>query len=185
MRMPEYETKLFCDIYNSAEAFLEDYENLGIPTSITTTNCSMLYYLLFARHGNDPIANFDETQFKIKLFTMVWQYGPMWEKKISIQSDLRALELDDLREGSLSVSNHATNPATTPSTAAFSPLGYIDSQSATKGKLGPVDAYLRLWNMLDASATDEFLVNFDKLFKKFVEPGTYLYVTKEDEDDEA
>lgn len=178
-----YETKLFCEIYESVNDFVYDYNNIGIPKIISVDNCSLLYYLMFARHGNDPIANYDENQFKMKLWTMVWQYGPMWEKKIALQTELRGLTTDQLREGAESIANHASNPNTEPSTNAYSPLPYIDSQNAVKGKISPIDAYAKIWNMLEADATDEFLENFDKLFKKFVKPGTYLYV--EDEDDEA
>lgn len=180
---PMYETKLFCEIYESVNDFVYDYNNIGIPKIISVDNCSLLYYLMFARHGNDPIANYDENQFKMKLWTMVWQYGPMWEKKIALQTELRGLTTDQLREGAESIANHASNPNTEPSTNAYSPLPYIDSQNAIKGKISPIDAYAKIWNMLEADATDEFLENFDKLFKKFVKPGTYLYV--EDEDDEA
>ena len=61
-----YETKLFCEIYESVNDFVYDYNNIGIPKIITVDNCSLLYYLMFARHGNDPIANYDENQFKMK-----------------------------------------------------------------------------------------------------------------------
>lgn len=184
-----YETKLFCEIYESADDFVEDYLDFGLGgLTVDTTEedyglVPTLYYLMFARHGNDPIANYDENQFKTKLWTMVWQYGFVWEKKIDIQNNLRALNLAELREGAESIANHASNPNTSPNTNAYDALPYIDSQNAIKGKLSPIDAYAKIWNMLDADATDEFLQNFDKLFKKFVKPGTYLYV--EDIDDEA
>lgn len=178
-----YETRLFSEIYESVNDFVYDYNNIGIPKIISVDNCSLLYYLMFARHGNDPIANYDENQFKMKLWTMVWQYGPMWEKKIAIQTELRALTTDQLREGAESIANHASNPNTAPNTNAYSPLPYIDSQNAIKGKISPIDAYAKIWNMLEADATDEFLQNFDKLFKKFVKPGTYLYVEDVDDDE--
>jgi hypothetical protein len=48
-------------------------------SSISTSNpdnVSLVYYLLYARYGNNPIANRDENQFKFKIFSVIFQYGP-------------------------------------------------------------------------------------------------------------
>lgn len=93
---PKYQTILFTDVYESVNDFIYDYNNVGIPKTITVDNCMTLYYLLYARYGNSPIANWDVTQFKYKIFSIIFQYGPVWEKKLSIQSTLRGLNLSDL-----------------------------------------------------------------------------------------
>ena len=102
-----FRTKKFSDIYSNVNDFLDDYANIGIPNIITTTNATTLYYLLYARYGNSTIANFDENQFKYKLFSTIWQYGPNWEKELSIQTNLRGLTEDEIREGSRAIYNKA------------------------------------------------------------------------------
>lgn len=101
--IPQYDTKLFTDIWNRVTEFLYDYQHVGIPTTISSTNATTLYYLLYARYANNPIANYDEEQFKYKVFSIIFQYGPTWEKRLSIQQTLRGLQLEDLvSDGSFS-----------------------------------------------------------------------------------
>lgn len=174
--IPQYDTKIFTDIWNRVSEFLYDYQHVGIPTTISTSNATTLYYLLYARYANNPIANYDEEQFKYKVFSIIFQYGPTWEKKLSIQQTLRGLQLSDLiDDGSFSelfghqgangstkttssnstrtidndttstgtvtvdtddtttdVNNHAFNPGTTPAVDAYTPLNYINDQTAKK-----------------------------------------------------
>lgn len=157
--LPAYSTKLFTDIYESATDFATDYNGLGVPTTISSTNVTTLYYLLYARYGNSPIANNDENQFKFKLFTTIWQYGPVWEKKLDIQTILRGLTEDQLRAGATDiltntgtvgisgtdtynnlktavtgkdVTNHAYNPESAPSVDTDTELTYINEQNVVK-----------------------------------------------------
>lgn len=177
--IPQYDTKLMTEIWDEASDFLADYQNVGIPTTISTQNATTLYYLLYARYGNTPIANYDENQWKYKIFSVIFQYGPTWEKRLSMQETLRGMQLADLLDngsirelfeseesGSSSdsyskdstneasggttstgtvqvetdndvedIKNHAFNPGTAPAANAYSPLGYINEQNATKNVL--------------------------------------------------
>jgi len=94
--MPSYDTKIFTEVYDSADKFVYDYKNVGIPTTISDANATTLYYLIYARYGNSPIANMDITQFKYKLFSIIFQYGPTWEKRLDVQKTLRDMNLADL-----------------------------------------------------------------------------------------
>ena len=94
--LPQYDTKLMTDVWSKATDFVADYQNIGIPTTITVQNATTLYYLLYARYGNTPIANYDEEQWKYKIFSIVFQYGPTWEKRLDIQTTLRGLQISDL-----------------------------------------------------------------------------------------
>lgn len=94
--IPQYDTKLFVDIFDDAGTFVYYYKHVGIPTTISEQNAYTLYYLLYARYGNTPIANYDEEQFKYKIFSIVFQYGPTWEKRLAVQKDLRDMQLADL-----------------------------------------------------------------------------------------
>ena len=91
-----YTTVLMTDVWESAQELIQDYTHVGIPTTISIENATTLFYLLYAKYGNNPIANYDITQFKYKMFSVIWQYGPTWEKKLSIQETLRGLQLNDL-----------------------------------------------------------------------------------------
>ena len=105
--LPSYDTKLFTDIYNNATDFATDYASIGLGGITDSTLITKLFYLLYAKFGNSPIANLDETQFKYKLFSTVFMYGPAWEKRLDIQSKLRAISDADLVKGAKVIYNHA------------------------------------------------------------------------------
>lgn len=98
---PEYNTQLFTDIYSNVNDFLTDYNGIGIPALLQTANVTTLYYLLYGKFGNSPIANLDVNQFKYKLFSIIWQYGPTWEKRLDIQNILRNFTEADLKSGAI------------------------------------------------------------------------------------
>lgn len=77
---PQYDTKLFCDIYGDVDTFITDFNDIGKlggdDTPITETSAKTVYYLLYSKYGNNPIANLDEQLWKFKLFSVIWQFGP-------------------------------------------------------------------------------------------------------------
>lgn len=176
--IPQYDTKLFSEIWEDAESFLEDYNNVGIPTTISTQSATTLYYLLYAKYANNPLANYDETQFKYKVFSLIYSYGPTWEKKLSIQTRLRSLSEDDLIKGSKAIYNTALNPSDAPGTGTLEELDYINSQNTTNYKRSIMEAYGQLWNLLSTDVTTEFINRFKICFKMVVRPErTWIYVT--------
>lgn len=181
--LPQYSTVLFTNIWNDVDEFLEDYSSVGIPTTITESSATTLFYLLFAKYGNNPIANNDINQFKYKMFSIIFQYGPTWEKKLAIQTALRGLTEDDLRLGSKAIYNHAFNPSTAPSTASTSELPYINDQNTTNYKKSKLEGYGLLWELLDDSITSKFIDRFNICFKKFVAPEKPLLFVTEDEEE--
>lgn len=183
--IPQYDTKLFNEIWEDKDSFLNDYSSIGIPTTISAQSISTLYYLLYSKYGNNPIANYDEEQFKYKIFSVIWQYGPTWEKRLEIQQKLRGLTEDDIIKGSKAIYNSALNPSTEPSTSTLDELSYINSQNTTNYKKSKMDAYSQLWELLSTDVTAEFLSKFKGCFKQFVKPEkTWIYVTDLEEDDE-
>lgn len=183
--IPMYSTKKFTEIYESVNDFIYDYNNIGIPKIISVENCTTLYYLLYSRYGNSPIANYDETQFKFKVFTIIWQYGPSWEKRLDIQSKIRNLTEAELLKGSKAIFNHALNPGEIAAEGASSTtnqpeLQYINDQNVTNYTKSKMDAYMQQWDLIDTDVTSEFLNKFSKLFKQFVKPGTYLFEESDD-----
>lgn len=184
--LPQYSTILFTDVWDEASEFIKDYTHAGIPTTISTTNATTLYYLLYARYGNNPIANRDKNQFKYKILSIIFQYGPTWEKKLDIQTKLRAITDDDLLKGSKAIYNAALNPSTTPATSTLEELTYINSQNTTNYKKSKMDAYSQLLELLETDVTGEFINKFKICFKQFVAPEKpLLYVSEEEEEDDA
>ena len=86
--IPMYSTKKFTDYFVTVDEFIEEYNAAAIPTTISETSAKTLYYLLFSKYGNNPIANYDETQFKYKIWATIFQFGPTWEKRLEIQTRL-------------------------------------------------------------------------------------------------
>lgn len=183
---PMYATKKFTEIYGDATTFTTDYTTIGLGGISDSTLLNKLYYLLYAKFGNSPIANYDETQFKYKLFSVIFQYGPTWEKKLDIQSKLRNLTDTEIATGTKAIYNHAFNPGEIAAESASSTtnqpeLQYVNDQNVTNYTKSKMDGYTQLWELLATDVTSEFLTKFNGLFKKFVQPGTYLYVEEDDE----
>ena len=136
---PEYITKTFVQVFPNYEKFKSDYDDLiplvsGGVAPLTADNIQATYYLLFARYGNTPIVNYDETQFKMKLMAIICTYGPVWERKKAIQKSLRDLTEAELLQGAKQIYNHAFNPSTEPTTAQLEELTHINDQNVTNHK---------------------------------------------------
>lgn len=190
--IPQYSTILFTDIWDSAEDFKSDFQDSPFDGAIMDgtvsgqpDNVSLVFYLLYSRYGNNPIANLDVTQWKFKIFSTIFQYGPSWEKRLDIQAKLRGLTEADLLSGSKAIYNNALNPSTAPSTGSLEELTYINSQNTTNYKKSKMEAYAQLWDLIDTDVTEDFLVKFKKCFKIFVSAEQpLLYVTENEEDEE-
>ena len=174
-------TKTFSEVFEAYNDFYYYYLHCGIPTTISSrgpdqeSNLRTLYYMLYAKFGNSHITNLDENQFIYKLFTIVFQYGPTWEKRLDVQSKLRAISDDDLLVGAKAVYNRALNPEQTPQTGDLTELEYINEQNTTNYKKSKMDAYTQLWDLLATDVTEEFLSRFKPLFKKFVSPILFTF----------
>ena len=180
-----YRTRTFNDIYPTFEDFKDDvaiYNSIGLNPNFKENTNQTLFYLLSARYGNSSVANSDENQFKLKLFSTIFQYGPTWEKRLSIQTDLRALTEDELLTGTKQINNHSYNPSTAPSTDTLDELTTINEQTSTKYKKSKMDAYANLMALLEKDVTEEFMNKFKKLFLIIVEPQLPLWYLTEVED---
>mgnify|MGYP007054419414 CR=1 FL=1 len=179
-----YRQKKFTDVYESVTDFLADYKDCGIPTTISDSSAQTLFYLLYGSYGNDIVASSDIHRFKYKLFSIIFQYGPNWEKQLEIQSKLRGLSEDDIRLGSRQIYNTAQNPSTEPSTDTTDELSYINNQNVTKNQRGVLEGYATLLSLLRTDVTQEFLNRFRKLFLTIVQPEEpLLYITEVDNND--
>ena len=174
-----FRTRKFDEIWDCVEAFLEDYNNNGIPAKISQENATTLFYLLYSKYGNSNIASSDEERFKYSLFRIIWEYGPAWEKKLQLQEKLRSLTEDELIEGSKQIYNNASNPSSAPGTFSDEELRYINNQNVTKSKKGRLEAYSLLLDLLEDDVTEKFLSKFNKLFLTIVLPEIPLWYETE------
>ena len=170
-----FRARTFADIYTELKTFKEDYADNGIPSTISDASLTTLYYLLYARYGNSCIASSDENQFKYKLFSTIFMYGPAWQKRLDIQKKLMELSDDELVKGATAIYNSALNPSQAPSTQTLEELNYINSQNTTKYKKSKLEAYAVLEELIKTDVTEAFIGKFKKLFITVVEPEEPLW----------
>ena len=186
MNSLQYNTPLFTDIWSNSGAFVHDLTTSGIVTAygsmpITSINAQTLYYLLYARYGNNPIANTDINQFKYKVYSIIFQYGPTWQKRLDIQAKVRALSEEDIMAGGKAIYNQALNPSAEPGTGTLEELDYINAQNTTNYKKSKLEAYSILTDLLKTDVTEQFLDKFKICFKTFVMPEKVLLYVDDDE----
>lgn len=170
-----YRNRKFTDIWPAFEGFKAEYQNNGIPALLSDEAVQTLYYLLYARYGNSTIASSDENQFKYKVFSTIYMYGPTWEKRVEIQKAVRELKLDEIMDGGKAIYNTALNPNQAPSTDTLEELKYISQQNTTKYKKSKVDAYSIIIGLLETDVTEQFIGQFKKLFLVVVTPELPLW----------
>ena len=193
----KYNTKLFVEVWDEVNKFITDYKNSGLYDAVTTnqgtiyhnsltdTNLSLLYYMLYAKYGNSPIANLDENQFKYKVYSIIFQYGPTWQKELDIQDKLRGLTEEQLIQGAKAIYNKAYGDAGEPSTQSLEELEFVNEQNTTNFKKNKLNAYSELLFLLKTNVSEVFLNRFKNLFKKVVAPEfPILYKTNIEEENE-
>lgn len=177
---PEYNVLTFNDVFESAESLQDFCSDSGLlEAEIPSSFIEKLWFMLYAKYGNDPIAGADENQWKYRLLMKINAYTPTFLKKEEIQKALRALSIDDLREGYKSIFNHAINPSTTPSTDNTEELPYISDQNVNKTKKNKADAYLSLWEILRSNLWEEYISRFSSLFSKIASTGVRVVYTED------
>lgn len=176
-----YRTRTFSQVFEEYSNFNEEWNRTIFSTEIETLPIELIFYLLYSRYGNSSIASSDENQFKYKLFSIMFQYGPTWKRELEIQKKVRALTEDELREGTRNTVNNAANPSTAPSTADTEELPYVNQQNISKVKRSKVDGYALVLSLLKDDVTEEFIRRFQKLFLNIVEPERPLWYVTESE----
>lgn len=183
--IPADSTMMFNQIFKSKEDFLSDYKNSGlIEEDLPDEAVTKIYCLLAAKHNHSATASRSPEQFKLQVFSIIYQYGPTWWKKLDIQKKLRNLTDDDLLKGNKTIINSALNPSTYPSTSSIDELETINSQNTNTLKRGKVEGYASLAQLLEDDITKMFLDRFDKLFALFVKTRPVVYLDCDEEEEE-
>lgn len=173
----------FSEFYPSSEDFLTDYGTL-FPDNLKEGTPALIYNLLLAKYATREFNMFSPDQIKLRLFSLIWQYGPLWEKELDIQTDVRALTAEQITMGSKTIANHAINPSTAPSTGALTELDKIDEQNTMTHVKSPLEGYSILLTLLQEDVTERFLGRFATLFNRFAYDITdqYFYYNEEEEE---
>lgn len=177
-----YRTRTFGQIFPSAEDFVASYKASGLSPQnnrITDESAATLFYLLYGRYGTSHIANHrDENQFVYELFSIVFSYGPTWEKNLELQNALREASINDLAKGATQVYNKALNPDTLPTQSAMEELPYISEQNTANHRRSLLETYANLSALLDSDLSNEFIGKFARLFIKSAATGEILLYTE-------
>ena len=159
-------TPTFRDVYTSEEVFLEEYNNGMFPTTISATSARTLYYLLYARYGNEEMADtIDIHQWKAQLMSIIFQYAPAWEKRLEIQEKIRGWNEDQILQGSEEIYNMAQHPGKAVPEDGL--VKAINQQNVNYRKKDKMNAYSYLLSLLDTDITEELLIRFKPLFNPF------------------
>jgi hypothetical protein len=172
----------FSDVFSNADEFKAEYETSMLASSISKIkpeSVDILYYLLYARYGNSVVASFDENQFKYKVFSIIFQYGPSWERRLEAQKVIRELSEEDIIKGTKRINNKSYNPSTAPTTDTLEELTTINEQYTDGWKKSKLEGYASLLALLDTDVTEEFISKFKKLFITIVEPNLPLWYETE------
>lgn len=183
---PKDSTMLFKNIFENSNKFLEkwkgsDFYEEGI---VKDNNIKRIYALLYAKHGNSAVACNDINQFQSKVFDLIFEYAPTWEKRIEIQKKLRELNEEELTLGAKAINNIALNPSCIPSTDVTEEISTVSQQNVNKIKRAKLEAYSNLVELLDDDITRSFIERFRVLFALFVNTEPTLYYDECDEEDE-
>lgn len=177
-----YSTMTFSDIYSTYNDFFNGVQSIPeFKVLKDDNNYKVLYYLLLGRYANSPIANSDKNQFSVKLFSVIYQYGPTWEEKKALQKKIINLTDDDIKQGSKAIYNHALNPGTDPSKDSLIELEYINDQNTTNYLKSDMEAYNLKWSLLNDRVDENFLRKFQHLFLQIVRPTKNIYYGTEEE----
>jgi len=177
-----YRTNTFVEVFPNKQKFREYYEEVGLGGFQKEETLGNLWTLLYARRGNDAVLSSDQQRFVYNLFSIVFKYGPDFEKKMELQKKIRSLTEEELSKGTTAIYNHADNPSTIPTSQDFEQLHKIDSQTATGYKKARVDSLMLQYDAMNTRYIEEFLRRFDNLFSPFpAEIPLYYYIEGEQE----
>lgn len=169
--------RTFFDIYNNEDDFLNDLKNNYSTFYVSDMGDNMIkltFWLIGARFGDQAIIGYtDVPRWKLRLFSMVYTYGPVWAKKTELQKQIRSLTLDQLKETGKMINNTALNPNNDPTTEE---LDYISSQNTSKSTMADVDALNIQYVTLNDGLDRNYIDHFAKLFSKFLLPDEPLYL---------
>lgn len=180
MMLPTDSTLRFSEVFDNATKFLNEWKASALYEDglIKDENVTKTFYLIYAAKGNSAISNMDVNQWKYKVWSIIYQYGPTWQRKLEIQKSLRSLNEEQMTDGTKAINNLATNPQTEPSTNVTEEINGVVQQTVNKFKKSRLEGYASLVDLLDDDVTKEFIDRFKPLFAVFVKTRPAAYVVE-------
>lgn len=182
-----FRTRTFSEIFPTADEFNQFYHECGLfstGNTLQTQSVYTIYYLLLSNYADSNISSSDENFFKYQIMSTIFSYGLSWEKKLSVQSKLRALTDDDIINGTISKYTKALYPGKAPG-ANTDPFDYANEFNKAEVKKGKVQAYAELYALIEDDLTTSFMKKFKKFFLQIVLPELPLwYATYQEEGEE-
>lgn len=174
--IPKYNNLLFKQIFETDTSFVSAVNGSFAKDCLTVDNLKLLYGLLYARYGNSPVANDDINQSKAIIYSVIYRFGPAWQKKVEVQSKLRGLTDEDICAGSKAIYNKAYNPSDDPTQNGLEEINTINEQNTQKLSRSKIEGYGLLLSLLKNDVTTEFIEKFKEAFRQFVvADNTILY----------
>ena len=170
-------TRTFAEIYPTVDDFKTAYDAnpFATATNISASSVQNIYYLLLSNYGNSSICSSDEYRFEIKLFSLIYQYGPVYIEKKSLQGHILDTPWDGFKTGGKVIYNNALNPNVAPSTNTLTELPYINNQNTNNYIKSDAESIQIKWELLDDKLETEFLAKFKSLFLKIVNPTVPMW----------
>ena len=170
-------TRTFAEIYPTADDFKAAYDAnpFATATNINDSEITKIYYLLYANYGNSSICSSDEYRFELKLFSIIYQYGPIYIQKKIIQEKIVDTPYDGFKTGGKVIYNTALNPNVAPSTDTLTELPYINNQNTNSYVKSDAESMQIKWDLMNDNLESEFLAKFKPLFLKIVNPTVPLW----------
>ena len=174
-------TRTFSEIYPTADDFKAAYESnpFATATNIGDSEIIKIYYLLYANYGNSSICSSDEYRFELKLFSTIYQYGPIYVQKKIIQEKIIDTPYDGFKTGGKVIYNTALNPNVAPTTDSLTELPYINNQNTNNYVKSDAESMQIKWDLMNDNLESEFIAKFKPLFLKIVNPTVPLWYISE------
>ena len=102
------------------------------------------------------------------MWSIIFEYGPTWQKELEIQKRLRELTEDELVVGAKTIYNKAYHDATAPATSTLDEIEFINEQNTSNYKKSKMGAYADLMTLIKSDVTNSFLAKFRILFKTII-----------------
>jgi hypothetical protein len=173
-----YRTQTFADRFPDYATFLEKYTTSGLTGRLEIEGeygLETIFNLLAIKYCDDHMKSSNPGIFELKVFKLIWEHGPKWQRDMKLYDQLRNLTNTELSIGSQAVHNHAEHPDAAPVTTSVEGIGFIDSQNVTTYVKSPKDRVVEILELENSTLTEEFLAKFSPLFTDILYPSGSTY----------
>lgn len=179
-----YITRKFGEIWVDEPTFTAEMFKLmtdAYDTTLTEAQCKRLFYELSARFTGSNVRYTDEFQFKLRLGSIMSQYGPLYFSNLELVAQAQGTELDQFMTAGKTLMNAAQNNATLPGVGTDQELPYVNSQNVVNTKRAIDIALDAKKSFLRDEFTKQFYTRFNELFISIIYPQMPMWFITEEE----